>query len=366
MKHLILLGCILFISQSCNQKQKNVQDNPVKDTKKLVLKVHIWQGYVEPWVKDFKKYILEKKNIDVDVQITHTTGLESFIDAIENKGVHLITPSIDLIQSLYRRNLIQPIYANRIKNLNQIFPQIIESEKDFAIINNKTYAIPFVFGAYALAYNQNKMMTPKSYAVLWDTKYSKRVSITGDYGVYNIYMTALYLKLPVKDLFHLNEKQLSLVQKKLTELCQNQVLSFWGDGLRDEDYGKIDVGTDWGIGISRYTKKGGKWAMTIPDEGALVWIDNWLLTKNADTKEKIDLAHDFIEYALRPENTALAGKAAECSPGNIFSSRYLTPEEIIKFHLNNPKFFKTFILNQPLSEEFEKKYNEIWLKIRGK
>lgn len=42
-----------------------------------------------------------------------------------------------------------------------------------------------------------------------------------------------------------------------------------------------------------------------PSEGALLWMDNFVIPKNA---KQVDAAHQFIDYILRPENAKIVSE----------------------------------------------------------
>ena len=356
---ILLVFLLLFTISSCSKKEteKNSSTN-----EKIVLKIHAWEGYAEEYVEDFKNYIKKEFNIDVELKITKTNGLDSFIEAIKKDKVHIISPANDLLKPLKKENLIIPLEISRIPKYRQINQSVLK--KKAHEIGGIVYAVPFNFGPYGIAYNKDKVISPKSYKIFWEPKYKKRVSISGDYDTINIYMTAL--SLGYDNIFNLNDIQLKQVEIKLKELCKNQISEFWDANLNPANHDKYDLGMDWGIGVMQINDKYGKnWGFTIPDEKATGWLDTWALsinTKNSDIKK---IAYEFINFMISPKVQAKMAKLTTYAPVNPYAGRYLNAKEKERYYLIDPNYINEFILWQPLKAEVLKKYQELWKRVKN-
>ncbi|HOS96367.1 MAG TPA: extracellular solute-binding protein [Deltaproteobacteria bacterium] len=342
------------------------QDKPptVAPPKKVLLKIHCWEGYAREHEAHFIQYYKELTGADVKLAITSTTGHYSNIEAIEKNDAHLVSPANDLILPLYERGLIRPVLVGKLPHFNQINPIIVGTK--CTTINGELYGVPFNFGAYLLAYNRDRVPTPDSYSILWDPRYRKRVTIPDVYDTINIYMTALMLGFPKEDLFRLNNAQLAAVEEKLRELNTRQVSVFWKENLEPDKRDQYDIGMDWGIGVLKINEQfGGNWAVTIPKEGATAWVDTWVITKNVTDPDTEHAAYAFIDFMISPESQARMAKITSYGPINPYSTRYLTAQEKRKYYLTDPKFFHEFILWQPLSEATLRRYHETWERSRA-
>jgi len=363
MKIKMFLTVLLFsvvLSTSCEQKKSST----TKSAKKVTLKIHAWEGYVEEHIAEFKQHIKKTLNIELTVKITNTTGLNSFIKAIETQGVHLISPANDLLVPLKEKGLIRRIDINKISRFNQINPVFLE--KRVHEIGGIPFATPFTYGPYAIAYNKSIVIPPKSYSSLWDPKYKQRVSISGSYDTANIYMTALMLGFFPKDIFDLNDSQLKQIEAKLKDLCENQIKEYWGDNINQEHHKDFDIGTDWGVGVNQINKKyGGNWGIAIPEEGVTAWVDSWVVSKNAKDTDILQVVYEFMDFMISPKTQAAVAKATSYAPVNPYSGRYLTAEEKKEYYLTDPKIFEKFILWQPLKPEVLKKYQQLWKRVKN-
>lgn len=347
----LIFLCFVFIN--CNGKEKQ---RPQKSTKLII---HCWAGYAKEHADYFIEHEMNKHNRKVELIISSTTSLESMINAANQEGAHLISPSNDLIVPLKNMGILKELDIKRFKNFNQLNPVIINTH--CTEIEGKYYAVPFNFGAYLLAYNKDKVPSPTSYKILWDAKYKNRVTIPRYYDTINIYMTALMLGFPKEQLFDLSNYQLKIIERKLRELNVNQVSDFWLENLNPEKRDKFDIGMDWGIGVLQINEKyNGNWGVAIPDEGATAWIDTWAITKNVNDPEIEEIAYDFIDFMIDAEAQARMAKITSYGPVNPYATRYLTAEEKKKFYLTDPKFLNEFILWKPLDEKVLYKYKQLW------
>lgn len=352
----VAILCLTFCGHDASDTQETL--------KTVKIKIHAWAGYAQEYETQFKEYTRHSRKIDVKLDITHATGLESFIKAIQENGVHLISPANDLLEPLHRQKLIQALDIKRIPKFNQINP-IIRTTKAYEI-DGQVYAVPFNFGPYAIAYNKDKVETPKSYKVLWDRKYSKRVTIPALYDTINIYMAALMLDMPKKDLFNLSDEQLGRVEEALRVLCKDQVAEFWDENLVPEHHDRFDLGMDWGIGVAQINKKyGGNWGYTIPAEGATGWIDTWAVTVNVKDKDVQEVVYEWLDFMISPKIQAQVARVTSYGPVNPYAGRYLSAKEKDQYYLTDPDFLNKITLWQPLRPEVLTRYQETWRRAKN-
>ncbi len=361
--YFVILAILLLIS--CNNESSIDKIKNIHISNKLItLKIHAWSGYVQEHINDFELYMKNKFNLNVKLIVTKTSGLDSFIKAVNKDNVHLISPANDLLIPLINKKLIIPVNIDKIKKFKQINPVFLK--KGVHKVEGIVYAIPFTYGPYAIAYNKNIIPKPKTYKELWNKRYKKRVSISADYDTANIYMTALMLGYSPKNLFNLNEVQLNEIENKLSELVKDQIIEFWEDNLNPKNHNNFDIGTDWGIGVNRINKKyGGNWDIAIPNEGVTAFIDCWVITKNTSDVLTEKVAYEFVNYMISPKIQAKVAKITSYAPVNPYAGRYLNAEEKKEYYLTDPKIFEKFILWRPLNKDVLQKYQQLWERVKN-
>ncbi|MBN2528971.1 MAG: extracellular solute-binding protein [Deltaproteobacteria bacterium] len=362
---LILATAILCLISGCDGKPKNKKkkDITVEQTT-VTLRIHAWEGYVEEYEKTFVEKMKKEHRVNVKIELTHASGLDSFLSYAKNQNVHLISPAADLLAPLKKAGVLQPVDFDKIQNSAQLNPIILQ--KNLYKIEGVPYALPFNFGPYAIAWNKNKMQQPTSYAELWNPKYRKRVTISGFYDTINIYMTALMLGYPKEDLFNLSDAQLNAVEKKLSELCRLQIVDYWRENLNPKKRDLFDIGMDWGIGVKQINEQyKGNWEFTIPREGATGWIDTWALTVNVTDSLTKMVAYEFMNFMISSRIQARVAQNTSYAPVNPFAGRYLSADEKKKYYLTDPQFIEKIVLWQPLDKEVLKKYQATWQRVRN-
>ena len=323
--------------------------------RKVQITINAWEGYVEPCAAGFIAAMRERHHLEVEFVRTSATGLDSFRSHLRDHSADLVSPANDLLRTLKDEGLIRPLDPALVPNLAQVNPIILDN--GYFRIDGRTWGAPFTYGPYALAYNRAKLAKPTSYEVLWDERWKGRVSVS-NYDTANIYMVALALHIPASDLFKLSDGQLARIEAKMREL-HAQVGHYWADNLEPECAKTIDLGTDWGIGVHLINSKGGDWAMTVPNEGATAWVDNWAISSAIDPA-KLPLVHEFIDYQISARVEAEVARHTSYGPANIYATRYLTVAEKLEYHITDADYLGRLILWQPLDAATLARYQAAW------
>jgi spermidine/putrescine-binding protein len=325
------------------------------ETPTLSLNIHAWAGYVEPYLADASSQ-LKAQGFNLSYERTLATGLPSFERELRQGTADLVSPANDLIPVLAAQGLLQPLPENCAPKQYSINPLIILKLPT----NFSRYAVPFTFGPYALAYNTKSMSAPNSYRVLWDPRYRGRISIS-DYDTANIYMVALMLGYSADQLFNLSDDQLKNITNKLTLLRRQQQPIYWKENLNPLEASRLDVGTDWSVGVKQINQKSpGSWGIVIPREGATAWVDSWAIGAHVKG-EKLKAACAFINIALSAKSQAEVARATGYGVVNMYVGRFLSAAEIVDFHITDPNYLNRLILWQPLSAENLKRYQKAWI-----
>ena len=197
-----------------------------------------------------------------------------------------------------------------------------------------------------------------SWSILWDEKYAD--SILMQDSVRDAFMVAL--KLNGYSMNTLDESQLATARDSLITqkpLVQAYVI----DQVRDKM-----IGNEAAIGViysgeAIYTQRENPdLEYVIPKEGTNVWIDGWVIPKNAPNKEN---AEKFIDFMCRPDVALKNFEYITYGTPNT-AARELIEDEDLK---NSPIAFpdltqynnlETFLY---LGEDGEELYNKYWKEV---
>jgi putative spermidine/putrescine transport system substrate-binding protein/spermidine/putrescine transport system substrate-binding protein len=256
------------------------------------LRILTWEGYAEPeWVKPFE----EKTGAKTSVVYTGSVD-EMFAKMQGTKGADFDVVAFDT--SSFKRyidgGLIQPIDLAKVPNAGNLAPAFRSVEP--IMREGKTYGIPFAWGSLPLVYDKAQFTAPPdSWSVMWDPANAGKL-IALDDANNSIVLAAIVLGL--KNPFNLSDDEFQAVKAKLIE--QKKLLLTYYAGF-DEGvnvFSQSGVKAMFSMGepqVPGLKAKGVDAAFAIPKEGAIGWLDCWVLSAGArDT----DLAHAWFDACL--------------------------------------------------------------------
>lgn len=319
--------------------------------------VYNWGEYIDPVVIDMFE---EETGITVVYEEFETN--ESMYPKVQAGAVayDVVCPSDYMIQRMIENDLLAEINFDNIPNLKYIGEQYMEQSKSFDPENK--YSVPYCWGTVGILYNKTMVDEPiDSWSVLWDEKYADQIlmqnSVRDAFGV-----TLKYCgySLNSKDLDELEEAKTLLLEQK--PLVQAYVV----DQVRDKMIsGEAALGVIYS-GEAIYTQsENPDLEYVIPKEGSNVWIDSWVIPKNAKNQEN---GEAFINFLCRPDIAKLNFDYITYSTPNT-GARDLIEDVAIK---NSKIAFpdaseldrcETF---QYLGTKFDEIYNELWREIKSK
>lgn len=259
------------------------------------LRLLTWEGYADDqWVKAFEA----KTGATVSVSYTGSVD-EIFAKMTASDGADFDVVAIETssYKRLVQQRLIQPLDAARLPSAQNLMPAF--KQVSAIVFDGKTYAAPFAWGSIPLIYNADTFKTaPESWDVLWDASHHGKIIVMDDANN-AIVTTALVLK--VKDPFNLTDADFEAIKAKLIAQKAHVTSYYAGfdDGVSIFAQGGIDLMMSMGEPqLPMLKKQGVNAALTIPNEGAIGWIDCWTISKGA---RDLDLAHAWIDAMLQKE-----------------------------------------------------------------
>lgn len=209
----------------------------------------------------------------------------------------LAVPSTYYVEKMAAEGLLQEIDKSKLSNFSNLDISFINTSVD---PDNK-YSIPYLWGSTGLAINGDAIdpTTVNSWSDLWQPQFKGQVMLTNDMReVFAMALTSLGYSGNSTD-----NGEIEAAYNKLTELMPS-VKTFNSDAARMPYIeGETNVGMIWN-GEAVMANDDGLTALVYkyPSEGAILWMDNFVIPKNA---KHADAAHQFIDYVLRPENAQL-------------------------------------------------------------
>lgn len=271
----------------------------------------------------------------------------------------VICPSDYMIQKMINNDLLAEINFDNIPNVKNIGQQYFDQSKEFDPENK--YSVPYCFGTVGILYNKTMVEEPiDSWAVLWDEKYADNILMQD--SVRDAFMVALKLNgcsMNTLDKGELEEARNSLIEQK--PLVQAYVI----DQVRDKMIGdEAAIGVIYS-GEAIYTQRENEnLEYVIPKEGTNVWIDSWVIPKNAPNK---DNAEAFINFMCREDIALMNFEYITYSTPNTAAQALIEDEDIKNSKIAFPDLdqYENLETFHYLGEEGDALYNDLWKEVKA-
>ena len=326
--------------------------------KKADLYIYNWGEYMDKDIlKDFEKETGLKVKYD-EYDTNETMYPKVATGAVK---YDVICPSDYMIQRMIDEDLLAEIDFNNIPNISYIGSQYLESSKEFDPENK--YSVPYCWGTVGILYNTKLVDEPiDSWSVLFDEKYQDNILMQK--SVRDAYAVALkYLGYSLNST---NDAELA----EATDLLKKQkesgvVQAYVVDEVRDKMIGEsAAIGVIYS-GEAIFTKRENPdLEYVVPKEGSNVWIDSWVIPKNAEHKEN---AEKFINFLCRPDIALKNFEYITYSTPNTGAQELIEDEDIKNSKVAFPENevlerCETF---HYLGDENDAKYNSLWKEVLG-
>ena len=318
--------------------------------------VYNWGEYIDPEIINIFE---EETGIDVIYEEFETN--EIMYPKIQAGAIayDVVCPSDYMIQRMIENDLLSEINYDNIPNLKYMDPVYMSQAKNYD--PEEKYSVPYLFGTVGILYNKDMVKEPvDSWSILWDEKYADSILMQDSVrDALGITLKYLGYSLNSTDLDELNEAKNLLIEQK--PLVQAYVI----DQVRDKM-----IGNEAALGViysgeAHYTKsENPSLEFVIPKEGSNVWIDAWVIPKNAQHKEN---AEEFINFLCRPDIAKMNFDYTTYSIPNKAGRELIEDEAIRNSSIIFPEAediegCETFNF---LGDENDRIYNQIWREIKS-
>ena len=329
------------------------------------LYVYNWGEYID---EDVISQFEEETGITVVYDLFETN--EEMYPVIEAGAVNydVVCPSDYMIQKMRENDLLAELNFDNIPNIDQIDPAYMEMSQAFDPENK--YSVPYCWGTVGILYNTKLLdelgvPAPTKWADLWDERLSGEILMQD--SVRDAFMVALK-----KDGYSMNSESKDELEQAKQELIDQKPLvqAYVIDQVRDKM-----IGGEAAIGViysgemlyiqDEVASLGLDYDLeyVIPEEGTNLWLDSWVIPKNAKNKEN---AEKWIDFMCRPE----------IAKANFEYITYPTPNkgafELLDEDMQNNKAvfpdidsLKDSEVYQYLGDDADAIYNELWKEVKA-
>ena len=329
------------------------------------LYVYNWGEYID---EDVISQFEEETGITVVYDLFETN--EEMYPVIEAGAVNydVVCPSDYMIQKMRENDLLAELNFDNIPNIAQIDPAYMEMSQAFDPENK--YSVPYCWGTVGILYNTRLLdelgvPAPTKWADLWDERLSGEILMQD--SVRDAFMVALK-----KDGYSMNSESRDELKQAKQELIDQKPLvqAYVIDQVRDKMIGgEAAVGVIYSGEMLYIQDEVASLGLdydleyVIPEEGTNLWLDSWVIPKNAKNKEN---AEKWIDFMCRPE----------IAKANFEYITYPTPNkgafELLDEDMQNNKAvfpdidsLKDSEVYQYLGDDTDAIYNELWKEVKA-
>lgn len=325
------------------------------NTKSNEVYVYNWGEYIDP-----ETLVMFEEETGIKVIYDEYDTNETMYPKVEagTSAYDVICPSDYMIQKMIDNDLLQELDFDNMPNAQEnIGAQYYEQASAFDPGNK--YCVPYCWGTVGILYNKTMVDDPvTSWSILWDEKYANNILMQD--SVRDAFMVAL--KLNGFSMNTLDENELQIARQVLIDQ-KPLVQAYVVDQVRDKM-----ISNEAAIGViysgeAIYTKQENPdLEYVIPEEGTNVWIDGWVVPKNAPNKEN---AEKFIDFMCREDIALMNFEYITYSTPNTAARELIEDEEIRNSEIAFPDLsqyndLETF---NYLGEEGDELYNSLWKEV---
>ena len=318
--------------------------------------VYNWGEYLDPEVIDLFE---EETGIKVVYEEFETNEIMYPKVAAGAIAYDVVCPSDYMIQKMIENDLLQEINFDNVPNIENIDEEYLSWSEEFDPGNK--YSVPYCWGTVGILYNKTMVEEPiDSWDVLWDETYKDNILMQD--SVRDALMVAL--KKLGYSMNTTSEDEISEATQLLIEqkpLVQAYVI----DQVRDKM-----IGNEAAIGViysgeAIYTQRENPdLEYVIPKEGSNLWIDSWVIPKNAQNKEN---AEAFINFLCRPDIALMNFEYITYSTPNKAARELIEDDDIRNSTIAFPdhdmlKYCETYKF---LGDETDEMYTNYWNKVKS-
>jgi len=312
------------------------------------------------WTEYLPDSVVEKfeKETGIKVNVSTYSSNEDMLAKVksETAGAYdVLNPSDYMVAQLIAQDMVAALDFDKLPN----FSHIGEGYKNPSYDPGNVYSVPYLGGAGAIAVNTDKVsMEITSYADLFDPALEGQLVILDDFRAV-IGMTA---KAIGYDMNETDPAKLSEISEKLLTLKKNVVLYDSDSPKSALISGDCSVGMIWSAEIAMAMEEVPSIQVIYPTEGAYLFQDNWVVTKESPNYEN---AMKWLNFIMDPENMVLVLEEFPylCANADAIA---LMGEEYSSNPAKNPPqeaiAIGSFVEN--LDNETLDIYSEMWTKLK--
>jgi spermidine/putrescine transport system substrate-binding protein len=272
-----------------------------------------------------------------------------------NSGWDVVFPSNYFIQPMRQNGLLAPLDRGKLTNHTHLEARFQTPEWDPKL----EWSVPYMWGASGILYNRSIEPGPRGWADMWNDRSSGRMTMLDDPGE----VLGASLKRLGYSLNSTSESELRQAQREA--IAQKRLLrAYLNAEVRDQAVaGDVLMAQLWATTSEQAIAETPQLAFVYPAEGFALYADNAVILRES---RRAELAHEFINYLLRPSVAAEIVRESLTATPNA-AARKLLPGSA---GLNPTLYPRADILArgewfQPLPASAQRLRDRLWTEIKS-
>lgn len=290
-----LLMIAVLVLAACSDKPAPDNANAEANAGSQKIVIYNWTEYIPAKV-------LSAFTKETGIQVEYATyesneAMYAKVKLLDGKGYDLVVPSTFYVEKMHKEGLLQPIDKSQLTNVDNLDPALMNKPYD----PDNRYSIPYLWGSTAIAVNGKDLDASKitRWSDLWKPEYAGKLMLMDD--VRDNFLMAL--KVAGFENNTTDENEIRQAYEKLKAL-RPSIKMFNSDAPKVPFIqGNVSLGVIWNGEAYMAQEEMDDLIYIYPEEGAVLWVDSFVIPKGAANVEN---AHKFIDFMLRAESAKAA------------------------------------------------------------
>jgi len=231
-----------------------------------------------------------------------------------NSGWDIAFPTSYIVKPMLANSLLAPIHRNLLPNLSQLEPRFGRPDWD----PNLNWSVPYMVTAAGIAYNRRLDPLPKAWSDMWNPRLRGRMTMLDDpFDTIGACLKKLGCSVNAIDPTQLYGARAEAIRQKpllrayLNAEARDQLVS-----------GDILAAHMWNTTAQQAMDSAPNIGFVYPAEGYAVYPDACVILRESKHQK---LAHEFINFLLRPDIAAANALTARTTTTNAGARKILPP-----------------------------------------
>lgn len=314
-KLLSVMMAAVIGATGCSEKPASEQTAAAKAKPQEKVVIYNWTEYIPA---DALAQFTEETGIEVEYATYESNeAMYAKIKLLKGEGYDIAVPSTFYVEKMRKEGLLQPIQAAKLSNYANLDENMLNKDYD----PNNQFSVPYLWGSTGIAVN-SEVIDPAlitSWQDLW------RPEVAGELMLMDDVRDIMGVGLAVKgfDDNTTNEAEIEAAYMALQSLWSGVKMINSDSPKTPLIQGNVNIGVMWNGEAYMAQQEMPSIEFIYPSEGAIVWVDSFVIPKGAANVEN---AHKFIDFMLRAQSAKAAIEELGYAAPNKAAMELLAPE----------------------------------------